>query len=99
MVSDTTIDKQGVKSVFLKTTGNEKCMVSVCLAAKADGTKLKPFIVFCVAKRESKPLDGEFKSCCLVKSSGNAWMNEEPTTIWVKRVLIALLGLLRMPYV
>ena len=74
MVSNTTIHKQGVKSVSLKTTGHEKCMVSVCLAAKKDGTKLKPF---------------EFESRCVVKSFGNAWMNKELITIWVKRVLAA----------
>ena len=34
MVSNTTIDKQGAKSVCLRTTGHEKCMVSACLAAK-----------------------------------------------------------------
>ena len=79
MVSNTTIDKQGA--------GHEKCMVSVCLAAKANGTKLKLFVVFRAAKRESKSLDEEFKSRCLGKSSGNAWMNEELTTIWIKRVL------------
>ena len=27
----------------MKTTGHEKSWVSVCLAARADGTKLKPF--------------------------------------------------------
>ena len=54
MVSNTAIHWQGAKSVFLKTTGHEKCMVSVCLAAKADGNKLKPFVVFRAAKRESK---------------------------------------------
>ena len=56
MMSNTTIDKQGANSVCLKTTGHEKCMVSVCLAAKADGTKLKPFVVFRAAKRESKSI-------------------------------------------
>ena len=54
MVSNTTIHKQGVKSVCLKTTGHEKCIVSVCLDAKADGTKLKPFVVYHGDKRESK---------------------------------------------
>ena len=72
IVSNTTIHKQGTKSVCLKTTGHEKCMVSVCLAAKADGTKLKPFAVFRAAKRESKLLDEEFESHCVTKSSGNA---------------------------
>ena len=46
MVSNTTIDMQGTKSVCLKTTGHEKYMVRVCLAAKSNGTKLKPFVVF-----------------------------------------------------
>ena len=36
MVSNTTIDRQRAKSVCLKTTGHEICMVSVCLAAKED---------------------------------------------------------------
>ena len=58
-------------------------MISVCLAAKEDGTKLKTVVVFGAAKRESKSLDEEFKSRCVVKSSDNAWKNEELTTIWV----------------
>ena len=56
-------------------------MVSVCLTAKVDGTKLKPFAVFCAAKRESKSLDEEFESRWAGKSSGNAQMNEELITI------------------
>ena len=36
--------------------------VSICLTTKADGTKLKPFIVFLVAKREPKQLNEEFKN-------------------------------------
>jgi len=55
-------------------------MVSVCLTAKADGTKLKPLIVF-------KILNEEFKSQCAVTTSGNAWMNEELTLTWVNKVL------------
>ena len=45
IVSNTTINKQGVKSGCLKTPGHAKCMVSVCLAVKVDGTKLKLFVV------------------------------------------------------
>ena len=40
---------------------------------------------FCVAKRKSKSLDEE----SVVKSSGNAWMNEELIIIWAKRVFCA----------
>ena len=53
MVSNTTINKQVVKSVCLKTTGHKEYMVSVCLAAKADETKLKPFVVFHAANKEN----------------------------------------------
>ena len=45
--------------------------VSFCLTTKADGTKLKPFIVFLVAKREPKQLNEEFKNKCYVASSAN----------------------------
>ena len=68
MVSNTTINKQGAKFVCLKTTGHEKYMVSICLAAKADETKLKSFVVFSAPKQESELLDEEFESCCVVKS-------------------------------
>ena len=54
MVSNTTIHKQGVKPVCLKRTENEKFIVSTCLTAKADGTKLKTFVVFRAAKIKSK---------------------------------------------
>ena len=62
-------------------------MVSVCLAAKADGTKLQPFIVFKAAKRDIKALDEEFKNQCFVQTPGNAWLNEKLTMTWVKRVV------------
>ena len=96
MVSNTTIHKQEVKFVCLNTTGHEKCIVSVCLAAKTDGTKLKPFVVFHAAKRESKSLDEEFETHSVVKSSGNAYMNEELITIWAKQVLGAFLFSMRL---
>ena len=87
MVSNSTIHKQGAKSVYLIITGHVKCMVSVCLALKTDGTESKPFVVLRATKRESKSLDEEFESRCVVKSCGNAYMNEELITIWVKQVL------------
>ena len=56
MVSDTTVDKTGALTITMKSTGHEKCHISACLTAKADGSKLKPFIVFKNAKRETKAL-------------------------------------------
>lgn len=87
MVSNTTVDNIGESTIRLKTTGHEKTKVSVCLAAEGDGTKLKPFIVFPGAKRESKALNDEFKTKCAVGSSINGWMNEELTVSWVKGIL------------
>ena len=76
MLSETTVDRVGSKAVNLKTTGHEKVRVSVCLAARADGSKLKPMIVFKGAVRETKKLNDEFKGKCVIASSVNAWMNE-----------------------
>ena len=87
MVSSTTVDKTGSKDVPLKTTGDEKNRVSVCLAAKGDGTKLKPFVVFAGAKRESKALHEEYKRQCSVASSTNGWMNEELTLRWINEIV------------
>ena len=56
MVSNTTVDNIGESTIRLKTTGHE---VSLCLAAKGDGTKLKPLIVFAGAKRETKALNND----------------------------------------
>ena len=87
MVSNTTIDRVGASSINLKTTGHEKVMVTVCLSARADGTKLKPFVVFRAAKRETKKPNEDFRHKCIVTTSSNAWMNEELTLNWVKSVL------------
>ena len=87
MLSTTTVNTIGEKTIRMKTTGHEKSKVSVCLAAKGDGTKLKPFIVFPGAKREVKALNEEFKTRCVVASSVNGWMNEELTLCWVRSVL------------
>ena len=46
MASGTTVESKGTRTVCLKTTGHEKRKVSVCLAVKADGSKMKPMTVF-----------------------------------------------------
>ena len=60
MVSNTTVEKTSSKEFPMKSTGYDKVRVSVCLTGKADGTRLKPFIVFKGAKRESKPFATNF---------------------------------------
>ena len=56
MVSETTVDATGKKTVSVKTTGHEKSRVSVCLAAKADGNKTATF--HCLQR-------GETRNCCI----------------------------------
>ena len=46
MPAETTVDFVGMKSIPIKITGHEKSRFTVCLAAKANGIKLPPFLVF-----------------------------------------------------
>ena len=47
---------------MLKSAGRHKVRISICLTAKADGTKLKPLVIFGGAKRECKELNTEFRN-------------------------------------
>jgi hypothetical protein len=53
-VSDTTVNRTGAKEVSVITTGHEKTKLSVMLAAKSNGVKLKPHIVI----NRVRPIDG-----------------------------------------
>ncbi|KFD50651.1 hypothetical protein M513_08458, partial [Trichuris suis] len=52
MVAHKTVDSKGVKSVLLRSTGHEKTRFIVVLSCLADGTKLKPMVIF---KRKRDP--------------------------------------------
>ena len=70
MVRDVTVDITATKDLPLKSFGNEKVKVSVCLITKGDGTKLNSFIVFQGAKRKAIALNEKFNPCsahCLLK--------------------------------
>ncbi|XP_014678488.1 PREDICTED: tigger transposable element-derived protein 1-like [Priapulus caudatus] len=84
---DTTVDFTGTKSIPLKTTGHEKSRYTVVLAAKANGVKLPPFIVF-KGVRKDKELDN-VRGVVSVMSS-NGWMNEDLTLVWLTKVWGAL---------
>ena len=51
MFSETTVKATSAEDFPIKSTGHEKVHASICLVAKLDGTKLKPFIVFGAAKK------------------------------------------------
>ena len=88
MISGTTVTDKGAKSVVLKTTSREKNKVAVTLAAKVNGDKLKPYIIFRGHKCKVQNLkkDPAIKNCCYVESSINGWMNENTTINWVENV-------------
>ena len=48
MLPSTTIETTETKTIRLKTTDHEKTKVTVCLTAKAEGSKLKPLLCFLV---------------------------------------------------
>ena len=52
----------------------------MCLAVKADGTKMKPFIVILGKKIKSEV--AAVKGA-IVKCSPKGWMNDELTNVWV----------------
>ena len=83
----TTVERNGAHTVNLKTTGNEKEKVTVCLTATADGNKKKPFFVFMGAKREVKQLNAQYHNQCVVCSSENGWMNDSLTEKFCHEVI------------
>uniref|UniRef100_A0A1X7TV60 DDE-1 domain-containing protein n=1 Tax=Amphimedon queenslandica TaxID=400682 RepID=A0A1X7TV60_AMPQE len=87
--SDTTIDVTVAKSVSIKTTGHEKNHFMVVLTAKADGTKMKPFVVF---KGKGTRLMKELGAILglIVKFSSNGWMNEAQTIEYLHTILGSL---------
>jgi hypothetical protein len=94
MVSNSTVNQIGAREVSVRSTGHEKSRVSVCLTAKADGTKLKPFIVFKEkgANRDIEAMkkEPEFKNKCVLATSSNAWMAAETPTQYVNEVIGSL---------
>lgn len=85
MTSNSTVEKSGVKTVSVRSTGHEKALVTVVLAAKGNGEKLKPFIVFKQAVREVKAMQSI--NGVKIISTKNGWMNEDTTCEWLDSVL------------
>ena len=83
MPSETTVEIQGLKIVPIKSTGHEKQRITVCLAVKADGSKMKPFIFIPGKKMKSEV--AAVKGA-IVKCSPNGWMNDELKKVWVEEV-------------
>ena len=86
-LSSTTIETVGERTVAVRSTGNEKDRATVCLAAKANGAKLKPFILFKGAVRQVEGMARTFARDAVLKSGNSGWMNTELTRLWINTVL------------
>ena len=70
----------------MKLSGHKKC-ATVGLAAKGDGTKPKPFIMFKGGKRDVDKLKKEYRNKCIIASSTSGWMDTDLTLSWTNTVL------------
>lgn len=50
-VGNTTVEYRGEKTVGIRSTGHDKLRITVLLSAKADGTKLRPYVLLDRKKR------------------------------------------------
>ena len=83
MPGDTIVTRTGERSVSIRTMGHDKGRFTVILTAKADGTKLKPFVVF---KGVHPIAELQRVRGVVVTMSQNGWMNETMTIKWIDSV-------------
>ena len=82
MPSARTVNTRGEKSVSITTTGHEKSLFTVVLSCLADGTKLKPMIIF---KRKTKPKE-KFPPGVVVHHHPKGWMDTDGMKLWIQKV-------------
>ena len=78
-----TVHAKGEKTVLVKTTGHEKTHFTEVLICIAEGTKLKPLIIF---KRKTLPKDAKFPPGVIVRAQQKGWMDEDGVQFWLKNV-------------
>ncbi|XP_046880826.1 uncharacterized protein LOC124470774 [Hypomesus transpacificus] len=81
---DTARSTDDQRSGPLRATDQEKSHVTVVLAAKADGTKLKPYVIF-KRIRDAKALQGI--NGIVVASNQQGKMNDRLAADWLQRIL------------
>lgn len=86
MPSDTTVYLTGSRSVLLKSTGHEKDHFTVILTARADGTKMKPYVVF-KGKGTRLIKDLQHIAGVFVRFSSSGWMNDSLTIDYLHAVI------------
>ncbi|XP_033493159.2 uncharacterized protein LOC117263673 [Epinephelus lanceolatus] len=66
--------------------GQERSQLTIILAAKADGTKLKPFIVFRGADGDEEAMRQQI-SGAVINTSPNGWINDTLVSDWLETVV------------
>ena len=84
MPNETNVERAESLNVPSKATAHERLRITVCLCIKADGSKLKPFIVI-----PGKNVDVSTPGA-VVRCSPNGWMNEHLTYERVTEILGSL---------
>ena len=92
IVTNSTVEEKGIKSVPVLTTGHDKDRFTVMLACLGDGTKLPPYVVF---KRKTLPKKMTFPHGLVVRCQEKGWMNEELVKDWLNTVWSKVGGLSR----
>lgn len=82
-IQERTIEDTGTKRVAFFSSGNHKSKFTVSLAARADGTKLKPMITF---KGKRIPPDLTNFTGAVITVTENGWMTENSTLQWLREV-------------
>jgi hypothetical protein len=82
MPTNCTVDKTGVKSLLIKTSGNEKMRVTVMLMVLADDTKLPPHVIL---NRRTMPKE-QLPIGLIVRCQSNGWMTNELIRDWLQVV-------------
>ncbi|GFX66183.1 pogo transposable element with KRAB domain [Trichonephila clavipes] len=93
MIGNKTIDMKGAKTIHIKTTGHEKSHFTVVLSCLADGTKLKPMVIF---KRKTVP-KSNFPKGVFIHVHEKGWMDENGVKLWIKNIWQRRPGALRNP--
>lgn len=77
-----TVDFKGSTSINAKTSGGEKPHFTIVLSCLADGTKLRPAIVF---KRKTMPKE-KIPSVVIEMVQPKGWVNENVLLQWLEKV-------------
>ena len=77
-----TVDEVGKDDISIVTTGYEKMNFTIVLAVLANGTKLKPMVIF---KRKTRP-KGNFPEGIIVTVNPKGWVDTEMMKFWLAEV-------------